>query len=125
MTPLQSQLWQLLALPVWRCAHPERLPHAPEPAAEPAMVLLVVGQGRALPAPLEADLRLALAPDPARFRVMDEAAWRAVGCPSAPVLLGLNLTMAADAFDWHGSLPLTPEQKRELWSRLCSLCFAP
>ncbi|MBL1375902.1 hypothetical protein [Zobellella iuensis] len=125
MTPLQSQLWQLLELPVWRCAHPERLPQAPAPAAEPAMVLLVVGQGRALPAPLEADLRLALALDPARFRVMDEAAWRAAGSPVAPALLGLNLTVAADAFDWHGRLPLTSTHKRELWSRLCSLCFAP
>lgn len=125
MTPVQSQLWRLLELPVWRCRHPERLPHAPAPAVAPAEVLLVLGQGETLPARLESDLRLALGPDEARFRVMDEAAWRAAGSPVAPALLGLGLSETTPHFAWHGSLPLTPAQKRELWSRLCHLCSAP
>ncbi|MGR7922440.1 hypothetical protein ACU6RQ_15285 [Zobellella denitrificans] len=125
MTPVQSQLWLLLKQPVWRCSHPERLPLAPAPDAEQAKVLLVLGQGKTLPARLESDLRLALGPDEARFLVMDETAWRAAGSPVAPVLLGLNLTAAVQGFAWHGSLPLTPAHKRQLWSRLCHLCSAP
>lgn len=124
MTPLQSQLWQLLKLPAWRCAHPERLPHAPAPSVEAAEVLLVTGQGKLLPPCLSQDLMQALTLNETQVQVMDEAAWLAAGMPSAKVLLGLNLTGDSTAFGWHDSLPLTPVKKRELWSRLCHLCFA-
>ena len=124
MTPLQSQLWQLLKLPAWRCAHPERLPHAPAPSVEAAEVLLVTGQGKLLPPCLSQDLMQALSLNETQVQVMDEAAWLAAGMPSAKVLLGLNLTGDSTPFSWHDALPLTPAKKRELWSRLCHLCFA-
>ncbi|GAA3712374.1 hypothetical protein GCM10022421_19680 [Oceanisphaera sediminis] len=124
MTPLQSQLWQLLKLPAWRCAHPERLPHAPAPPLEMAEVLLVTGQGKLLPPCLSRDLMQALSLNETQLQVMDEAAWLAAGMPSAKVLLGLNLTGDTTPFGWHDCLPLTPAKKQELWNRLCHLFFA-
>ncbi len=124
MTPLQSQLWQLLKLPTWRCTHPERLPHAPTPPPEMAEVLLVTGQGQRLPPLLRTDLMQALSLHETQLQVMDEGAWLAAGQPAAKTMLGLSLTGDITAFSWHGRLPLTPSQKRELWSRLCHLCFA-
>ncbi|PSJ44093.1 hypothetical protein C7H85_15210 [Zobellella endophytica] len=124
MTPLQSQLWHLLELPAWRCAHPERLPHAPRPEAGPAALCIVVGQGRTLPETLLADIARALPFAEERIRVMDEAAWLAAEQPVAGALLGFHLTTAPGAFLWHGGLPLTARHKRELWSRLCQLFTA-
>ena len=124
MTPLQSQLWQLLKLPTWRCAHPERLPHAPAPDLEAADVLLVTGQGKLLPPLFSRDLLQALSLHETQLQVMDEGTWLAAGMPSAKLLLGLNLTGDTTDFSWHDCLPLTPAKKRELWSRLCHLFFA-
>ena len=123
MTPLPSSLWQFLGLPVWYCRHPERLPLAPAPDPRPATVLLVAGQGVLPSERLVADLRLAL--DDRELAVMAETAWLAAGRPGAAILLGLNLTEAAPEMSWQASLPLTPVHKRQLWSRLCKLCFAP
>ncbi|WP_050899394.1 hypothetical protein [Oceanimonas sp. GK1] len=118
MKPLSSQLWQFLGLPVWHCAHAERLPHAPVVPAT-AEVRLIVGQGHRLPAVLLADLVLAL--NGVQPEVEDETAWLAAGRPGAPIMLGFNLTSVAEDLAWQGTLPLSSSQKRELWSRLCSL----
>ncbi|OIN07373.1 DNA polymerase III subunit psi [Oceanisphaera psychrotolerans] len=123
MALLQSQLWQLLKLPVWHCTHPERLPHGPAPAVDTARVLLVLGSGQRLSPLLRTDLLQALSLNETQLQLMEESAWLAAGMPSAPVLLGLSLTGDTSAFSWHGALPLTPSQKRDLWGRLCSLCF--
>lgn len=123
MTPIQSQLWQLLALPVWRCAHPERLPLSPIPPIA-ADVLIVLGQGKILPAAFTTDLMRALSLTEAQLQVMDEATWLAANQPSAPILLGLNVTSNTEHFSWHASLPLAAKQKQALWSCLCRLYFA-
>lgn len=123
MTPIQSQLWQLLALPVWHCAHPERLPFAPIPSIA-ADVLIVLGQGKILPAAFTTDLMHALSLTEAQLQVMDEATWLAANEPSAPILLGLNVTSSMEHFSWHASLPLAAKQKQALWSCLCRLYFA-
>lgn len=134
MTPNQTQLWQLLALPAWHCAHPERLPFAPSPAMTAAEVLIILGQGKILSATFIADIRLALSLTEPQLQVMDEASWLAAKQPSAPILLGLNLTSASNHFHWHDSLPmsdtgkpvidLSAQQKQALWSCLCRLYFA-
>ncbi|MDP5293534.1 hypothetical protein Q9290_14710 [Oceanimonas sp. CHS3-5] len=119
MKPLQSQLWQFLGLPVWHCAHGERLPYGPAPVAAPAEVRLITGQGSRLPDTLLADLAIAL--NGIQPEIQDETAWLAAGRPGARILLGFNLTTPAEDLAWHGTLPLSASQKRELWSRLCSL----
>lgn len=124
MTPTQSQLWQFMGQPVWRCTHLERLPLAPAPSVARAQVLIILGQGKRLPAQLKADLVTALSVTDADVQVMDESCWLAANKPSVPILLGLNLTDNVAPFDWHGSLPLAAEQKRSLWNTLCRLYFA-
>ncbi|WMC10003.1 hypothetical protein PU634_12970 [Oceanimonas pelagia] len=119
MKPLSSQLWQFLGLPVWHCVHGERLPHAPAPATALPEVRLITGQGHRLPDMLLADLTLAL--NGIRPQVEDETAWLAAGRPGARIVLGFNLTSPAENAAWQGTLPLSAAQKRELWSRLCSL----
>ncbi|MCT7655019.1 hypothetical protein MBH78_10550 [Oceanimonas sp. NS1] len=123
MKPLQSRLWRFMGLPVWQCTHGERLPYAPEPPPPVADVLLITGQGQRLPERLFDDLTLAL--NGVRPLVQDETAWLAAGRPGARVMLGFNLTTPADDLAWQASLPLTASQKRELWSRLCSLNSVP
>ena len=123
MTPLQSRLWQFIGLPVWQCTHGERLPYAPESPLPVADIRLITGQGHHLPDPLLDDLTLAL--NGVRPEVQDETAWLAAGRPAARIMLGFNLTTPTDHLVWHGTLPLSSAQKRELWSRLCSLNFAP
>ncbi|MBO1518317.1 DNA polymerase III subunit psi [Oceanisphaera pacifica] len=124
MTPHQVKLWQLLALPAWQCAHPERLPFAPLPAVPAADVLIVLGQGKILPASFSGDIMCALSLTDSQLQVMDEAAWLAEDKPSAPILLGFNITSSVEAFSWHASLPLSATDKKALWSRLCHLYFA-
>ncbi|MGB5854920.1 MAG: hypothetical protein WBH20_06650 [Oceanisphaera sp.] len=124
MTPNQAQLWQLLALPAWHCAHPERLPFAPAPSVASADVLIVIGQGKILSSVMTRDLMQSLGLSDTQLQVIDEAAWLAADQPSAPILLGLNLTCSAERFSWHTSLPLSATEKKALWSCLCHLYFA-
>lgn len=119
MKPLQTRLWQFMALPVWQCAHTERLPYAPEPTPVAADLRIVVGQGHQLPATLLNDLMIAL--EDVQPDIQEETAWLAAGCPDARIMLGFNLTAPASKISWQGSLPLSVTQKRELWSCLCSL----
>ncbi|MDV2859004.1 hypothetical protein [Oceanimonas sp. CAM02] len=119
MKSLQTRLWQFMALPVWQCAHAERLPYAPEPVPVVADVRLVIGQGHQLPATLLNDLLIAL--EGVQPDIQEETAWLAAGCPDARIVLGFNLTEPAGQLNWQGSLPLSALQKRELWSCLCSL----
>lgn len=121
MTPLQTQLLTSLELPVWQCAHPERLPYAPMPAAAPAQLLLLVGEGARLSDQLSADIARALALDSGQWQQLSEADWRQLGAPQAPAVLGFNLSADTTEVSWSGSLPLTVKQKRQLWSCLCSL----
>ncbi len=125
MTPVQSKLWQLLAQPHWRCVHPERLPLAPRPPLAVAQVRVVLGQGKNLPTWLQTDLLHALSLSETQFQVIDETEWLAQQQPNAPVLLGFDLTSEQQAVGWQGHLPLTAQQKRELWSYLCRCYFAP
>lgn len=125
MTPVQSQLWQLLTLPHWRCAHPERLPFAPTPPLAAAKVRVVLGQGKGLPAWLRTDLLHALSLADEQLQVIDETTWLAAEQPHAELLLGFDLTSEQQAMNWHGHLPLMAEQKRELWNYLCRYYFAP
>lgn len=125
MTPVQSKLWQLLAQPRWRCVHPERLPLAPRPPLAVAQVRVVLGQGKNLPTWLQTDLLHALSLSETQFQIIDETEWLAQQQPNAPVLLGFDLTSEQQAVGWQGHLPLTAQQKRELWSYLCRCYFAP
>ncbi|GAA3548729.1 hypothetical protein [Zobellella aerophila] len=124
MTPLQTQLLTSLELPVWRCIHPGRLPYAPVPAATPAQLLLVVGEGVRLPEQLATDIARALTLDGGQLRRLSERDWRKAGCPTAPAVLGFNLEEEGAELTWSGALPLTAEHKRRLWSCLCSLTIA-
>ncbi|MGO1246528.1 MAG: hypothetical protein ACTHY5_01185 [Oceanisphaera sp.] len=124
MTPHQAKLWQLLALPAWQCAHPERLPLAPLPSVPAADILVVLGQGRILPASFSSDIMRGLSLSDTQLQVIDEAAWLAAEQPSAPILLGFNLTCSVESFSWHASLPLAASDKKALWSTLCRLYFA-
>lgn len=120
MTPLQTQLLTSLGVPLWQCTHPERLPYAPQPAAAPAQLLLVVGEGLRLPAQLVSDLLRALTLEQGQLQQMGERDWENAGRPMAPATLGFNLEEGSE-LTWSGPLPLTAEHKRRLWSCLCSL----
>ncbi|MBU3824912.1 MAG: DNA polymerase III subunit psi [Candidatus Oceanisphaera merdipullorum] len=119
MTPTQSQLWQFLGLPQWQCAHPERLPLAPVPAAPRPEVLLVLGKGAAPSGCFISDLLTALSLTSSQLHTLSQADWLNKNKPNAPVMLGLNVDGELDAFHWHASLPLSAPQKRALWSCLC------
>lgn len=124
MTPLQSTLLTELGLPAWQCIHPERLPHAPAPAEKPVPLLIVEGEGVDLPMSLMTDLARALALADGDCRRIKESDWRQAANTNASAVLGFNLTGNLNGLHWAGALPLTVEQKRRLWSCLCSLNIA-